>query len=99
MPSTSRGTILVRLESLRPWAPGRLQKIELKSLRLQPIRGGMISDRRRQRSGGNALLETAFTIVPVFALICAFADFGLVLFRWSTMQNAIREGCRYAITF
>lgn len=40
-----------------------------------------------------------FTILPTFALICAFADFGLVIFRWSTMQNAVREGCRYAITF
>jgi hypothetical protein len=23
----------------------------------------------------------------------------LVLFRWATLQNAVREGCRYAITF
>lgn len=45
------------------------------------------------------MVESVFTLLPTFALIFAFADFGLVLFRWTTMQNAVREGCRYAITF
>jgi Flp pilus assembly protein TadG len=40
-----------------------------------------------------------FTMMPTFALIFAFADFGLLMFRWTTLQNAVREGCRYAITF
>jgi len=56
----------------------------------------------RRRNGcqsGNAVIEMAFTILPTFALIFAFVDFGLLLFRWSTLQNAVREGCRYAITF
>jgi len=44
-------------------------------------------------------METVFTILPTFALIFAFVDFGLVMFRWSCLQNAVREGCRYAITF
>jgi Flp pilus assembly protein TadG len=57
-----------------------------------------LSARNRRRSG-NALLEGAFTILPTFALIFAFVDFGLLLFRWATLQNAVREGCRYAITF
>lgn len=61
--------------------------------------GSRVSGRRRRRSGGNTLIESVFTILPTFALFCAFADFGLVLFRWSTLQNAVREGCRYAITF
>ena len=55
--------------------------------------------RRRRRSGGNTLVEAAFTVLPTFALIFAFVDFGLMLFRWSTLQNAVREGARYAITF
>lgn len=58
-----------------------------------------VSSRRRRRSGGNSLVESVFTLVPTFALIFAFLDFGLMLFRWSTLQNAVREGCRYAITF
>lgn len=57
-----------------------------------------LSPRNRRRSG-NALLESVFTILPTFALILAFVDFGLVVFRWATLQNAVREGCRYAITF
>lgn len=44
-------------------------------------------------------MEATFTILPLMALICAFADFGLALFRWNTIQNAVREGCRYAVTF
>jgi Flp pilus assembly protein TadG len=62
------------------------------------VRVGLSAVRRR-RSAGTAVIESAFTIVPLFALIFAFADFGLMLFRWSTLQNAVREGCRYAITF
>lgn len=45
------------------------------------------------------MLEAVFTILPTFALLFAFVDFGLLLFRWATLQNAVREGCRYAITF
>lgn len=62
------------------------------------IRPNLLKSRNRRRSG-NALLEGAFTILPTFALILAFIDFGLVVFRWATLQNAVREGCRYAITF
>jgi Flp pilus assembly protein TadG len=58
-----------------------------------------VSERRRRRSGGNTLIESVFTLLPTFALIFGFIDFGLVIFRWSTLQNAVREGCRYAITF
>lgn len=58
-----------------------------------------ISTRRKSRSGGNVILETVFTMLPLFALIFAITDFGLMIFRWSTLQNAVREGCRYAITF
>jgi Flp pilus assembly protein TadG len=54
---------------------------------------------RNRRRTGNALLESVFTILPTFALIFAFVDFGLLLFRWATLQNGVREGCRYAITF
>jgi Flp pilus assembly protein TadG len=45
------------------------------------------------------MLEAVFTLLPTFALLFAFVDFGLLLFRWATLQNAVREGCRYAITF
>jgi Flp pilus assembly protein TadG len=54
---------------------------------------------RHRRSGGNAFVESVFTLIPTFALIFAFIDFGLMLYRWSSLQNAVREGVRYAITF
>jgi Flp pilus assembly protein TadG len=63
-----------------------------------PIQRKPLSRRNRRRAG-NALLESVFTLLPTFALIFAFIDFGLLLFRWATLQEAVREGCRYAITF
>src|ERR1700722_8880135 len=65
---------------------------------IKPLQRKPLSPRNRRRSG-NAMLESVFTILPTFALIFAFVDFGLVMFRWATLQNAVREGCRYAITY
>jgi hypothetical protein len=55
--------------------------------------------RRNRRLSDTAMVESIFTILPTFALIFVFVDFGLLLFRWSTLQTAFREGCRCAITF
>ena len=61
----------------------------------------MVRARRvsRRHDGGSVMVEFALTLLPLMALIFAFADFSLLLFRWSTLENAVREGCRYAITF
>ncbi len=45
---------------------------------------------RNRRRCGNAILESVFTILPTFALIFAFVDFGLLLFRSATLQNAVQ---------
>ena len=58
-----------------------------------------VSERRRITSSGSQWLELAFVMLPFFALITAFFDIAFVLFSWSTIQNAVREGARYAITF
>ncbi|HVO98263.1 MAG TPA: TadE/TadG family type IV pilus assembly protein [Bryobacteraceae bacterium] len=58
-----------------------------------------VSERRRITSSGAQWIELAFVMLPFFALITAFFDVSFVLFSWSTVQNAVREGCRYAITF
>ena len=58
-----------------------------------------IPARRKRRSGGNVILESVFTFLPLLAVILFFLDLGFMLFRWSTLQNAVREGCRYAVTF
>src|ERR1700674_4868540 len=58
-----------------------------------------ISEARRRRSGGNVILESVFTLLPTFALIFVFLDCGMMIYRWTTLQNAVREGSRYAVTF
>jgi Flp pilus assembly protein TadG len=58
-----------------------------------------ISEKRRRRSAGNAMVESVFTLLPTFALIFFMTDVGLMTFRWSTLQNAVREGSRLAVTF
>ncbi|HNY42053.1 MAG TPA: pilus assembly protein [Bryobacteraceae bacterium] len=54
---------------------------------------------RRRRQRGNAMLETALIFLPLFAIIFAILDFGLVIFIKSTLQHAVREGARYAVTY
>jgi len=58
-----------------------------------------VSERRRITSSGSQWVELAFVLLPFMALVSAFFDVAFVLFSWSTIQNAVREGCRYAITF
>jgi Flp pilus assembly protein TadG len=58
-----------------------------------------VSERRRITSSGAQWVEMAFVMLPFFAIITGFFDVSFVLFSWSTIQNAVREGCRYAITF
>src|ERR1017187_4050320 len=55
--------------------------------------------RRKRRSGGNALVEWMFVLLPTLAMITSFFDVSYALFTWSTIQNAVREGVRYGITF
>ena len=54
---------------------------------------------RNSSRRGSGLLELAFFLMPSFALICGFLDVGMALFTWNTLQNAVREGTRYAITY
>src|ERR1035438_4658410 len=58
-----------------------------------------VSAGRRRKSGGQTIVESAFTFLPLFALIFAITDFGIMIFRWTTLQNAVREGTRYSVTF
>jgi Flp pilus assembly protein TadG len=58
-----------------------------------------VSRVRRRTAGGQALIEGVFTLIPTIAIIMAFVDLGLSIYNWNTLQNAVREGARYAITF
>jgi Flp pilus assembly protein TadG len=48
--------------------------------------------RRLRQQRGNTFLETALIFLPLFAVIFAILDYGLVIFIKSTMQHAVREG-------
>ncbi len=57
------------------------------------------SEQRRRKSNGNAMVEWMLVLLPTMALITFFFDLTFALFSWTTIQNAVREGARYAITF
>jgi len=54
---------------------------------------------RRRLQSGSSILELALYLLPAMALIISFVNLGLALFSWVTLQNAVREGSRYAITY
>jgi Flp pilus assembly protein TadG len=55
--------------------------------------------RRRARESGNTLLEMALVMTPFFALTLAIIELSVPIFLKSTFVDAVREGCRYGITF
>jgi Flp pilus assembly protein TadG len=58
-----------------------------------------VTSARKRKSRGHVMLESVFTLLPMFALLFGIIDLSVMTFRWSTLQNAVREGVRYAITF
>ena len=58
-----------------------------------------VSVQRRRRQRGNQLVEVSLIFLPLMALLLALIDFSLALFLRATMQNAVREGVRYAVTY
>lgn len=54
---------------------------------------------RRKSQSGNVYLETAFVLIPFFALVLGIVDFGMAIFIRSTIQSAVTAGVRYAVTY
>ena len=54
--------------------------------------------KRNRRQSGTVILELGLMLLPTFAIIFGFLDIGFAIFTWNTLQNAAREGTRYAIT-
>ena len=44
-------------------------------------------------------MEVSLIFLPLFAILLALFDFSTALFLRATMQNAVREGVRYAVTY
>jgi len=56
----------------------------------------LLAQRRRR---GNTLVEFALVALPTFAIITGFFDVTFAMFTWTSLQNAVRSGVRYAITY
>jgi Flp pilus assembly protein TadG len=57
-----------------------------------------LENKRRRRQSGNTLIEAAYVMVPYFAIFFALFDFGVAIFLKNTMQFAVRQGVRFAVT-
>ena len=56
------------------------------------------SSRRTQRQKGSAILEAALVYLPLMAISFAIIDYSLGIFVQAVLQNAVREGVRFAVT-
>src|SRR5258707_7243009 len=48
---------------------------------------------------GNAMVEMALVLLPLMAMMLAIADYAIPIFLHSALMNAVREGCRFGITY
>lgn len=49
------------------------------------------------RRYGAAAVETAFVMIPVCLVFFGVFEYGRLLMDWNVLNNAAREGCRYAL--
>ncbi len=54
--------------------------------------------RRRTRETGSEIVEFSLVLLPLFAIIFLIVDASWAIFARSTLQFAVGEGVRYAIT-
>ncbi len=54
--------------------------------------------RRHARQSGASLVEAGVILLPFLALFFALFDFGMALFLTNTIQFAVRQGVRFAVT-
>ena len=55
-----------------------------------------VSASRRRRQGGNALIEFALAFGILFPVLTGTFQFGYAFFVYNELQNAVRQGARYA---
>jgi len=53
----------------------------------------------RVRERGAAMVEMVFLLPVICLLIFAIAEFGIAFGQWQTLNNAVREGARFAILY
>jgi Flp pilus assembly protein TadG len=52
---------------------------------------------RGNRRRGNVLIETPVILIPMLSLIFGVFEYSRLMMDWNLLNNAAREGCRYAI--
>jgi Flp pilus assembly protein TadG len=52
---------------------------------------------RTSKRSGAAALETALVMIPMVMLLFGVFEYGRLLMDWNLLNNAAREGCRYAL--
>jgi Flp pilus assembly protein TadG len=52
---------------------------------------------RSDRRSGAAAVETALVMIPLLMLMFGVYEYGRLLMVWNVVNNAAREGCRYAL--
>ena len=57
----------------------------------------VIRKHRRNRRWGAAAVETALVMLPMIMFLCGVFEYGRLLMVWNVVNNAAREGCRYAL--
>ena len=53
---------------------------------------------KNQRERGASIVEFGLIILPMFAMLLLTIDVGWALFAWASIQEAVREGVRFAVT-
>lgn len=54
--------------------------------------------RHAERRRGAAIVELSFVVIALFGLLFLLIDLGWVVFAKASIQHAVREGCRFAVT-
>ena len=55
-----------------------------------------VNPAKRRRQGGNALIEFALAFGFLFPTVAGTFQFGYAFFMYNELQNAVRQGARYA---
>jgi len=56
------------------------------------------SKRRKSRESGSEPVEATLVMIPMLLMTFLMLDMSMVIFMRTSMQEAVREGARYAIT-
>ena len=57
----------------------------------------MVTRKPRGGRSGAAAVEAAFILIPVMLIVFGIFQYGRLLMDWNVLNNAAREGCRYAL--